>query len=111
MHQLRPRLRVHERKLRGELLLFPVQPIVPRSLLKSVLPMSRLLLCAVVSLSLLASAQSPCEAKCNQQASDCLKRCAGDPKDASKPDQAKRLMECLKTCEVEVKPCRDTCRK
>ncbi|MER2559759.1 MAG: hypothetical protein ABTQ32_03510 [Myxococcaceae bacterium] len=69
------------------------------------------LLLLTLFVPLLASAQSPCEAKCNQQASDCLKRCAGDPKDASKPDQAKRLMECLKTCEVEVKPCRETCRK
>lgn len=58
-----------------------------------------------------ALAQSPCDARCNQQASDCLKACAGDPKDASKPDQAKRLMECLKTCEVEVKPCREACKR
>lgn len=72
--------------------------------------LKRLLLLSLY-VPLLAVAQSPCEAKCNQQASDCLKQCAGDPKDASKPDQAKRLMECLKTCEVEVKPCRDTCRK
>jgi hypothetical protein len=73
--------------------------------------MTRLAFLSSLVFSLLAGAQSPCEAKCNQQASDCLKQCAGDPKDASKPDQAKRLMECLKTCEVEVKPCRDTCRK
>lgn len=91
--------------------MFSVQSQLPRSLLESILPMTRLLLSAALLVSLLAAAQSPCEAKCNQQASDCLKRCAGDPKDASKPDQAKRLMECLKTCEVEVKPCRDTCRK
>lgn len=69
------------------------------------------LLLLTLFVPLLAGAQSPCEAKCNQQASDCLKQCAGDPKDASKPDQAKRLMECLKTCEAQVKPCRDACRK
>lgn len=84
---------------------------MPRSLLQSVLPMSRRLLLVTVVVAGFAAAQSPCEAKCNQQASDCLKQCAGDPKDASKPDQAKRLMECLKTCEAQVKPCRETCRK
>jgi hypothetical protein len=73
--------------------------------------MRRLALVTLALCAALAAAQSPCEAKCNQQASDCLKRCAGDPKDASKPDQAKRLMECLKTCEAEVKPCRDSCRR
>lgn len=73
--------------------------------------MKRLLITSLVALAASVAAQSPCEAKCNQQASDCLKACAGDPKDASKPDQAKRLMECLKTCEAQVKPCREGCRK
>lgn len=57
-----------------------------------------------------AWAQSPCEAKCNQLHSECLKRCAGDPKDAAKPEAAKRLMECLKTCDAEVRPCRESCK-
>ncbi|MBE2249864.1 MAG: hypothetical protein IAE78_09965 [Myxococcus sp.] len=73
--------------------------------------MKRLLITSLVALAASVAAQSPCEAKCNQQASDCLKACAGDPKDASKPDQAKRLMECLKTCEAQVRPCREGCRK
>lgn len=73
--------------------------------------MRRLALLTLALYAALATAQSPCEAKCNQQASDCLKRCVGDPKDASKPEQAKRLMECLKTCEAEVKPCRDACKR
>jgi hypothetical protein len=73
--------------------------------------LTRLLLSLFVTLAATVAAQSPCEAKCNQQASDCLKVCAGDPKDASKPDQARRLMDCLKTCELQVKPCREGCRK
>lgn len=64
-----------------------------------------------VAVSSFAWAQSPCESKCNQQASECLKRCAGDPKDASKPDQAKRMMECLQKCDAETRPCRDACKK
>lgn len=107
---MRPRLRVYLWHLRGQLLLFPMQPNVSHPMRRPNLLLKRLLLLTLF-VPLLASAQSPCEAKCNQQASECLKQCAGDPKDASKPDQAKRLMECLKTCEVEVKPCRDTCRK
>ncbi len=55
--------------------------------------------------------QSPCEAKCNHENSECLKRCAGDPKDASKPENARKLMECLKTCEQQTRPCREACRK
>jgi hypothetical protein len=58
-----------------------------------------------------ASAQSPCESRCNQQSSECLRRCAGEPKEASKPENAKKLMSCLQQCEAEVKPCRDACRK
>jgi hypothetical protein len=69
------------------------------------------LLSLVVLLASAGLAQSPCESKCNQQTSACLKQCAGDPKDASKPDQSKRLMECLKTCEAEAKPCRESCRR
>lgn len=58
-----------------------------------------------------AWAQSPCEAKCNHENSACLKRCAGDPRDASKPEHAKRLMACLKQCEAEIRPCREACRR
>lgn len=73
--------------------------------------MTRLLLTFLVTIAATVAAQSPCVATCNQQASNCLKQCAGDPKDASKPDQAKRLMDCLKTCEAQVQPCREACRK
>lgn len=73
--------------------------------------MTRLLVTLAFAVAATVAAQSPCEAKCNQLASDCLKQCAGAPKDASKPDQARRLMECLKTCEAQVKPCREGCRK
>jgi hypothetical protein len=73
--------------------------------------MKRLLLIVCVTLAASVTAQSPCEAKCNQVASECLKQCAGEPKDASKPDQAQRLMDCLKRCELQVKPCRDGCQK
>ncbi|MCU0696642.1 MAG: hypothetical protein MUC96_08950 [Myxococcaceae bacterium] len=69
---------------------------------------------ALLLLSLLtvpATAQSPCESRCNQQSSECLRRCSGDPKDASKPENAKKLMACLQQCEAEVKPCREACRK
>jgi len=57
-----------------------------------------------------ASAQSACEARCNQQASACLKSCTGDPKDASKPEAAQQMMACLKRCEAEAEPCRKACR-
>ena len=52
-----------------------------------------------------------CESKCNQQASECLKVCSGDPKDANKPGQAQKMMACLTKCEKETQPCRDACKK
>jgi hypothetical protein len=64
---------------------------------------------AVTSFSALA--QSPCESKCNQQASECLKACSGDPKEASKPDHAQKLLACLSQCDVQAKPCRESCKK
>jgi len=59
---------------------------------------------------LAASAQSACEARCNQQASACLKACTGDPKDASKPEAAQQMMSCLSRCQKEAEPCRQQCR-
>jgi hypothetical protein len=70
------------------------------------------LACAVLLLTPWPTvAQSPCESRCNQQASECLRRCAGDSKEASKPENAKKLMACIQQCEAEVKPCREACRK
>ncbi|MEW6432219.1 MAG: hypothetical protein AB1730_11995 [Myxococcota bacterium] len=58
-----------------------------------------------------AAAQSVCEAKCNQQASECLKRCTGDPKDAQKPEAGQKLMDCLRQCEAKTLACKDACGK
>ncbi|MEW5742511.1 MAG: hypothetical protein AB1938_26575 [Myxococcota bacterium] len=58
-----------------------------------------------------ASAQDACEAKCNQQASECLKACTGDPKDAQKPGASQRLMECVKQCEAKTVACKGACGK
>ena len=69
---------------------------------------------AILSLLLTAApaaAQNACEAKCNQQASECLRSCTGDPKDAQKPEAAQKLMECLKQCEAKTLACKDACGK
>ncbi|MDX2015937.1 MAG: hypothetical protein SFW67_37430 [Myxococcaceae bacterium] len=71
----------------------------------------RVTVCLLVFAAALGRAQSPCESRCNQQSSECLRKCSGDPKDASKPENAKKLMACLQQCEAEVKPCREACRK
>jgi len=55
------------------------------------------------------AAQSACDAKCNQQASECLKACTGDPKDAQKPGESQRLMECIKQCEARTTACKQGC--
>ena len=56
-----------------------------------------------------AFAQSACDTSCNQQASECMKKCTGDTKEAAKPENSQRLMSCLKQCDTQVKPCRDAC--
>lgn len=56
-----------------------------------------------------AAAQNTCDAKCNQQASECLKVCTGDPKDAQKPGGSQRLMECIKQCEAKTAACKAGC--
>jgi hypothetical protein len=58
-----------------------------------------------------AAAQGACEAKCNQQASECLKGCTGDPKDAQKPEATDKLMACLKQCEAKTLACKEACSK
>ncbi len=71
----------------------------------------RALGCLLVLLPAFGPAQTPCESRCNYVAKECLRRCAGDSKDAAKPEHAKRLMECLRQCEAEVAPCREACRR
>lgn len=73
--------------------------------------MRPLLLLTVLLLPLATAAQDACETRCNQQASECLKACAGDSKDASKAENGKKLLECLQKCEKEAAPCRQQCKK
>jgi hypothetical protein len=68
-----------------------------------------LLLFAVVVLASPAVAQSTCDTKCNQQASECLKVCTGEPKDAQKPGESQRLMDCIKQCEAKTATCKAGC--
>jgi len=70
-----------------------------------------LLLLTLCLFPLATSAQDACETRCNQQASECLKACSGDSKDASKAENAKKLLECLQKCEKETEPCRQQCKK
>lgn len=74
--------------------------------------MVRALIAGIVLISSgFAFAQSACETKCNQQASECIKSCAGDPKDAQKPEASQRLMQCLNQCEAQTKQCKAGCPK
>jgi hypothetical protein len=68
-----------------------------------------LLLLAFVLTASPAGAQNTCDAKCNQQASECLKVCTGEPKDAQKPGDSQRLMECVKQCEAKTTACKAGC--
>ncbi len=64
----------------------------------------------LVLLPLVALAQtSPCESRCNQQASECIKACTGEPKDAQKPGESGRLMQCLTQCERQTRDCKQAC--
>lgn len=56
------------------------------------------------------AAQNACEVRCNQQASECLKACTGDPRDAQKPEEAGRLVSCLKACEARTTACKAACQ-
>ncbi len=60
-------------------------------------------------LALPSAADPACETKCNQQSSDCMKVCTGDPKDAAKPDQGKRLVQCVSSCQQGTKQCKEAC--
>ncbi len=68
-----------------------------------------IVLFALLVVSNSSQAQDTCETKCNQDASDCLKVCVGDPKSAAKKESAGRMMECLKSCDLKAKPCREAC--
>lgn len=71
--------------------------------------MRRAAMLAVLLFTARAGAQDACEAKCNQQASECLKACTGDPKDAQKPGASQRLMDCVKQCEARTVACKGAC--
>lgn len=66
-----------------------------------------LLLSLAASLAL--AQQAPCQSRCNVQAGECLKSCAGDPKDASKPERAQHLQDCLRQCEAQNQQCKQAC--
>jgi hypothetical protein len=72
-------------------------------------------LAVLISLRLLAAPAPPppdaCETRCNHEASECLKTCAGDPKEASRPDHAQKMVACLNECQARAKPCREACHK
>jgi hypothetical protein len=53
----------------------------------------------------------PCELRCNQQGSECLKACTGEPRDAQKPDQGQSLIRCLQGCEQRTRACKQVCGK
>lgn len=67
----------------------------------------------VLLFSLLAQQgpNQPCQTKCNVQASDCMKACVGDPKDAQRPESSGRLMNCMKACEAQNNQCKESCDK
>lgn len=65
----------------------------------------------ILLLTAQAPSTPPCEVACNQQASQCLKACTGDPKDAQKPENAEPLMRCLNQCEAKTKTCKAACSK
>jgi hypothetical protein len=71
--------------------------------------LAAMFLCAALAGAASVWAQTACESKCHQQASECLKACTGDPKDAQKPEQRTRLMQCLNACDQRTKQCKEAC--
>jgi hypothetical protein len=57
-----------------------------------------------------ALAQSACETRCHREASECMKACTGDPKDAQKPEHSKRLVQCVNTCQQRTLECKRACQ-
>lgn len=56
-----------------------------------------------------ALAQNACEAKCHREASDCMKACTGDPKEAQRPEHGKRLVACVNRCQHQTQECKRAC--
>jgi hypothetical protein len=52
---------------------------------------------------------SPCATKCNVQASECIKACTIDPKEAARPEKSRQMMRCMKSCEEHNAQCKLTC--
>jgi hypothetical protein len=50
-------------------------------------------------------AANQCQTKCNVTASECMKPCSADAKDG------KKMLECLKSCEVKNTQCKAECPK
>ncbi len=73
------------------------------------MPGVRLVFFVAVVASFTFAQTSPCATKCNLQASECMKTCTGDPKDAQRPEKAQKLMGCLKTCEEQNRQCKTAC--
>lgn len=71
----------------------------------------RTLLLTALLLGQAEKAPPPCESRCHQQGSECLKACTGEPKDAQKPDQGQRLMQCLQGCQQRTTACKAACPK
>ncbi len=72
------------------------------------------LLFSLLAATLAVAQQGPgqqCQTKCNVQASDCMKTCIGDPKDAQRPESMNRLMNCMKSCESQNNQCKEGCGK
>lgn len=68
-----------------------------------------LLAAALAGFALAQAPLSQCATKCNTTASECMKVCTGDPKDASKPGKADGMMKCMKACEDTLKQCKSAC--
>ena len=63
----------------------------------------------VVAATFAFAQQSPCSSKCNLAASECLKSCMGEPKDAQKKEKGEHLQQCLKQCQAQNTQCKAGC--
>lgn len=69
----------------------------------------RFVLFLVVAATFAFAQQTPCTSKCNLAASECMKACMGDPKDAQRKEKGAHLQECLKQCEAQNTQCKQGC--
>ncbi len=69
----------------------------------------RLFFFLVMSATFAFAQQPPCHSRCNLAASECMKACMGDPKDAQRKEKGEHLQECLKQCEAQNTQCKQTC--